>query len=124
MHLDTIQSVAATSRVVVRRDTRTTVSGWAFAQGLQIADPDTESYLLLRLANGAGSFFAPLLRRTERHDVSKHHPEVDSRFTAHAGFTATIWAEGVPPGEYELGVVQANGTRAAAGFCSNRVTVQ
>jgi hypothetical protein len=56
--------------------------------------------------------------------VTKHHARVDGRFTARAGFSATVWCERVPPGEYELGVVQANRSRAVAAFCGERVIVE
>jgi len=123
MHLDTIQGSPARGDLTVRRDTRTTLAGWAFAPGVQIPDPNTHSYLLLRAVNRTDSFFAPLLHRTERNDVTKHHGDVDGRFTAQAGFSATVWAERVPAGEYQLGVVHTDRSKAAAAFCSHRVTV-
>lgn len=123
MHLDTVQGITAQGRVILRRDTRTTIAGWAFVPGVEIANPDTHAHLLLRSLDGSQSFFAPLLQRLERPDVVRHHAKVEERFTAQAGFTATLWAEPVPPGEYQLGVVHADAARAAAAFCSQRVTV-
>ena len=61
MHLDTVHGVPARGGVTLRRDTRTPLMGWAFVAGMQVTEPDTHSYLLLR--NGGRvkqSFFAPL----------------------------------------------------------------
>jgi hypothetical protein len=124
MHLDQVQGISTRGSVTLRRDARTVLEGWAFAPGLPLADPDTHSYLLLRAPSGAPVFFAPLLHRLDRPDVSKHHADLDERYTARAGFSATVWCEQVPPGEYQLGVVHADSSRAVAGFCGARVIVE
>ena len=124
MHLDTVQGNPARGQITLRRSTRTPLEGWAFAPGVEIGRGGTSSWLLLRNPRGKEAFFAPLLHRTPRQDVALHHPQVDARFTGHAGFSATIWCKQVPPGEYEMGVVQANRERAVAAFWGARVTVE
>jgi len=121
MHLDAIDGTAVDGRVLLPRGAPATLSGWAFAPGIEIASPGTSAYLVLRSRLVRRTYFAALQRRVPRSDVTSHFSEVDPRFTSKAGFLATISTEGVPPGTYELGVVHIDGERALAGFCERRV---
>jgi lipopolysaccharide biosynthesis protein len=124
MHLDAVQGMRPNGSCVLRRDVRTALAGWAFTPGLEIRDPQTESYLVLHGDRGRSSYFAPLRQRLPREDVMKHHAEVPEQYTANAGFAATVWLEDVPPGEYQLGVIHVGPTKAFAGFCGHPIEVK
>jgi hypothetical protein len=124
MHLDAVQGLRPNGSCVFRRDARTALAGWAFTPGLEVRDPQTHSYLVLRGNRGTSSYFAPLRHRLQREDVIKHHADVPERYTANAGFSAMAWLEEVPPGEYQLGVIHAGPTNVFAGFCDHPIEVR
>ena len=124
MILDAVEGNLVNGPVVLRRHERVTLAGWAFAPGIEIAAPGTNAYLVLRSRLTRRTYFAPIEHRQHRGDVVTHFPKVEERYTARAGFLATVSTEQVPPGTYQLGVIHADGTRALAGFCNQRVTNQ
>lgn len=124
IHLDFVQGVPLPDPWVIDRGARTTISGWAFGPGLEAGRADTHAYLVFRAVEGGKSYFAPLFQRTQREDVARHHGHIDARFTTRSGFEATVWCEAVPPGEYRVGIIHADASRAVGGFLPEPVTVK
>lgn len=124
LHFDYVQGMPVRDPWVLERSMRTTLTGWAFAPGLEIARAGTQAHLVLRPVEGGKSYFAPLAHRGLRDDVARHHASVDARFTAQCGFEATVWCEAVPPGEYRVGVIHADASRAVGGFWATPVVVR
>jgi lipopolysaccharide biosynthesis protein len=116
MHLDAVDGNTVSGPVELRRQRQATLSGWAFAPGIEIAAPGTSSYLVLRSRLTRRTYYAALERRVPRADVTSHFGNVEARFTSRSGFLATISTEQVHPGKYQLGVVHSDGTCALAAF--------
>ncbi len=121
--LDLTDGVQAPATLVLRRQVRTSLVGWAVAPGLETGNGNLVAYLVLTSEDTGGSFFAPLLHRLPREDVAHHLPAVNRQLTGNAGFCATVWCEHVPAGKYRLGVVHASPAKAIFGSCIQPVQV-
>jgi hypothetical protein len=124
IHLDEVGGGPAREPLKLRRSGRTRLAGWAFAPGIDLDAPGTSTHLVLRSRKERRMYYVPLGARTQRPDVAKHFPKVDSRCTNSSGFTAVVSTEAVPPGVYDLGAIVASGSQVVAAFCRHPITLE
>jgi len=122
MQIDSVQGDQPRGRVSLRSGDVLHLKGWSIAPGLE--SRQSASFLMLRSPNGDRIFTAPIPWRTQRHDVSFRHRDIDARYTALAGFEVRVDSGVVTPGEYKLAVLHASAERVVAAFSEHRVVVQ
>jgi hypothetical protein len=122
MHVDSVQGDRPRGRVSLRSGEVLHLKGWSIAPGME--SRRSASFLMLRSPNGDRIFTAPIPWRTQRHDVSFRHRNIDGRYTALAGFEVLVDSGVLTPGEYKLAVLHASTERVVAAFSEHRVVVQ
>jgi hypothetical protein len=121
LKIELLQRDRPRGRVALRAGEPLHVKGWAVAPGLPVLG--AASFLMLRSPTGERTFTAQVVHREARHDVAFQHRHLDARSTIHAGFEIELDSEGVAPGEYKLGMVQATADKVVASFSEHRVVV-
>jgi hypothetical protein len=122
MHLEVLDDAAVSGDAPVQRGALIELAGWAFAPDIEAARART--FLILRSLFLGRTFHCPVTHRIDRADVTAHFATVEPRFTARAGFEATVTLEGISPGTYRLGVVVVEGTRATVAWEGARLIVR
>jgi hypothetical protein len=113
----------ARGRLALARGRRLRIEGWAVSEGIDPAGKEAGSCLLLLGADGTPRYFAPLRERSQRLDVVQHFAAQDVEVPLASGIAASVWYEGVEPGRYGIGLLQAEGERVAVVIAEREIEI-
>ena len=109
--LDHVNEHVNPRRVEVARSKPLYLSGWSFAEGVDLG-PATRTTLVLENEATAERYYATLSERRERHDVAACFPATPASSTAFSGFSAYADIRQLPEGIYRTGVIHEGDQQA------------
>jgi hypothetical protein len=109
--LDHVNEHVNPRRVKVARSRPLYLSGWSFAEGVDLG-PATRATLVLENEATAGRYYATLSERRERHDVAACFPTTPVSSTAFSGFSAYADIRQLPEGIYRTGIIHEGNQQA------------